>query len=103
MRVLVVEDELKVAAALRAGLEAEAYDVAVERTGDAAFYRTSVEAFDLILLDLGPPGRSGLEVLSAIRQKQSRVPVIVLTAREAVRLLGIAGPDQGADPPGPAE
>ena len=51
MRVLVVEDEWKVANALREGLQAEDYDVAVERTGEGAFFRTTTESFDLILLD----------------------------------------------------
>ena len=55
MRVLVVEDERKVADALREGLEAEEYDVVVERTGEGAFFRTETESFDLILLDLGLP------------------------------------------------
>jgi DNA-binding response OmpR family regulator len=96
MRVLVVEDESKVAGALREGLEAEDYDVTVERTGEAAFYRTSTETFDLILLDLGLPGRDGLDVLAAVRQKRNAVPVIVLTARDSIedRVLGL---DAGAD------
>jgi len=96
MRVLVVEDEWKVADALREGLQAEEYDVAVERTGEAAFFRTATESFDLILLDLGLPGRDGLEVMAAIRQKQISVPIIVLTARDTVadRVKGL---DAGAD------
>jgi len=96
MRVLVVEDEWKVADALREGLQAEEYDVAVERTGEGAFFRTATENFDLILLDLGLPGRDGLEVMAAIRQKQISVPIIVLTARDTVadRVKGL---DAGAD------
>ena len=96
MRVLVVEDEWKVADALREGLQAEEYDVAVERTGEAAFFRTATESFDLILLDLGLPGRDGLEVMAAIRRKQISVPIIVLTARDTVadRVKGL---DAGAD------
>ena len=96
MRVLVVEDERKVADALREGLQAEEYDVAVERTGEGAFFRTATETFDLILLDLGLPGRDGLEVMAAIRQKHIAVPIIVLTARDTVadRVQGL---DAGAD------
>ena len=60
MRVLVVEDEQKVANALREGLEGERYDVVVERTGEAAFFRLNTEDFDAILLDLTLPGRDGL-------------------------------------------
>ena len=96
MRVLVVEDEPKVADALREGLESESYDVVVERTGEGAFYRTITEAFDLILLDLGLPGRSGLDILTTIRTKRVRTSVIVLTARDAVSDR-VAGLDAGAD------
>ena len=63
IRVLVVEDEQKVANALREGLEGESYDVVVERTGEGAFFRVNTETFDVILLDLGLPGRDGLEIL----------------------------------------
>ena len=96
MRVLVVEDERKVADALQEGLQAEEYDVAVERTGEGAFFRTATETFDLILLDLGLPGRDGLEVMAAIRRKHISVPIIVLTARDSVadRVKGL---DAGAD------
>ena len=96
MRVLVVEDEGKVADALRDGLQAEQYDVAVERTGEGAFYRTTTETFDLILLDLGLPGRDGLDVLAAVREQRIRVPVIVLTARDSVEDR-VCGLDAGAD------
>src|SRR5204862_3676053 len=57
VRVLVVEDEQKVANALREGLEEEQYEVAVERSGESAFFRINTETFDLILLDLTLPGR----------------------------------------------
>jgi DNA-binding response OmpR family regulator len=96
MRVLVVEDELKVANALREGLEGERYDVVVERTGEGAFFRINTETFDVILLDLGLPGRDGLEILKAVRQRGLRTPVLVLTARDALpdRVIGL---DSGAD------
>jgi two-component system, OmpR family, copper resistance phosphate regulon response regulator CusR len=96
MRVLVVEDELKVANALREGLEGEKYDVVVERTGEGAFFRVTTETFDIILLDLGLPGRSGLEILTALRERGLKTPVLVLTARDSVqdRVLGLDG---GAD------
>jgi DNA-binding response OmpR family regulator len=96
MRILVVEDEPKVADALRDGLEAERYEVVVERTGEGGFLRTTTEAFDLVVLDLGLPGRDGLEVLAAIRQKGVEVPVVVLTARDTVADR-VAGLDAGAD------
>ena len=56
MRILVVEDEQKVANALREGLEGERYEVVVERTGEGAFFRVNTETFDVILLDLTLPG-----------------------------------------------
>jgi two-component system, OmpR family, copper resistance phosphate regulon response regulator CusR len=96
MRLLVVEDERKVADALREGLAAERYDVEVARTGDEAFSRISRNAFDLVVLDLGLPGRDGLEVLSAIRARRIQTRVLILTARDAVqdRILGFGA---GAD------
>jgi len=94
--VLVVEDELKIAEALRDGLEAERYDVSLERTGEAAFYRASTEDFDLLLMDLGLPGRDGLEVIAALRRNDRHTPIIVLTARDAVGTR-VSGLDAGAD------
>ena len=96
MRVLVVEDEQKVANALREGLEGERYDVVVERTGEAAFFRLNTEAFDAILLDLGLPGRDGLQILKAVRERGMKTPVLVLTARDSVQDR-VAGLDSGAD------
>ena len=95
-RLLVVEDELKVAAAVREGLQGEGYDVTVETTGEAAFFRISTEPFELILLDLGLPGRDGLDVLRALREAGVETPVLVLTARDTVgdRVQGL---DSGAD------
>ena len=70
---LVVEDEQKVANALREGLEGEQYDVVVEHTGEGAFFRLNTEAFDVILLDLMLPGRDGLQILQdASRSGRSR-------------------------------
>jgi two-component system, OmpR family, copper resistance phosphate regulon response regulator CusR len=96
MRVLVVEDEQKVANALREGLEGERYDVVVERTGEDAFFRMTTEAFDLILLDLGLPGRDGLQILTTLRGKGIKTPVLVLTARDTLQDR-VAGLDSGAD------
>jgi DNA-binding response OmpR family regulator len=96
VRILVVEDEQKVANALREGLEGERYDVVVERTGEDAFFRLTTEAFDLILLDLGLPGRDGLQILSTLREKGVKTPVLVLTARDTLQDR-VAGLDSGAD------
>ena len=96
MRVLVVEDEQKVANALREGLEGERYEVVVERTGESAFFRLNTEDFDAILLDIGLPGRDGLQILKAVRERGMKTPVLVLTARDSVHDR-VAGLDSGAD------
>lgn len=96
MRILVVEDEQKVADALREGLEGERYSVVVERTGEAAFFRVNTETFDAILLDLGLPGRDGLEILRALRSRGLKTPVLVLTARDSLQDR-VTGLDAGAD------
>ena len=96
MRVLVVEDEMKVADALREGLEGEKFDVIVERTGEGAFFRVNTESFDVILLDLTLPGRDGLEILQALRQRGVKTPVLVLTARDSLQNR-VTGLDAGAD------
>ena len=96
MRILVVEDEQKVANALREGLQGERYEVIVERTGEGAFFRMTTEQFDAILLDLTLPGRDGIEILKAMRERGMKTPVLVLTARDTVqdRIIGL---DSGAD------
>lgn len=96
MRVLVVEDERKLAQVLASALQAEHYDVAVARTGDDGFHRANTEVFDLVVLDLMLPGRAGLDVLRTLRQRQIETPVLILTARDGVddRVLGL---DLGAD------
>ena len=96
MRVLVVEDELKVANALREGLEGERFEVVVERTGEGAFFRVNTESFDVILLDLTLPGRDGLAILQALRQRGVKTPVLVLTARDSLQDR-VTGLDAGAD------
>jgi uncharacterized protein (TIGR03067 family) len=96
-RVLVVEDEPKIAGALREGLEGEGYRVVVESTGEGAFFRLTSEhdQFDAILLALTLPGRDGLEVLAELRRQHIETPVVVLTARDALedRVIGL---DAGA-------
>ncbi len=96
MRILVVEDEPKIAGALREGLEAEAYSVSLAPTGEEGFFQMDAEAFDLVVLDVMLPGRSGIEVLSAMRRRGLATPVLLLTAKDAVedRVLGL---DAGAD------
>ena len=96
MRILVVEDERKLSQILTSALHAEHYDVVASLSGDEGFLRANAEVFDLVVLDLMLPGRSGLEILQTLRQRQIRTPVLILTARDGVddRVLGL---DLGAD------
>jgi DNA-binding response OmpR family regulator len=96
VRVLVVEDERKIAAVLAAALAGDHYDVVIAGNGEDGFFRASAEVFDLVVLDIMLPGRSGLEILRALRQRQIHTPVLILTARDGVddRVHGL---DLGAD------
>jgi two-component system, OmpR family, copper resistance phosphate regulon response regulator CusR len=90
VRVLVVEDERKLAQVLGSALQAEHYDVVVSETGEDGFFRANAEMFDLVVLDLMLPGRNGLEILQTLRQRHIDTPVLILTARDGVddRVLG---------------
>jgi DNA-binding response OmpR family regulator len=96
VRVLVVEDERKLAQILTSALQGEHYDVVVAPTGEDGFFRASAETFDLVVLDLMLPGRNGLEILHTLRQRHIETPVLILTAVDGVddRVLGL---DLGAD------
>ena len=83
-RILIVEDEAGIADFLRRGLESEGYEVSCAADGPAGAAAASAERFDLVLLDLMLPGRDGLDVLAEIRRERPTLPVIVLTARDAV-------------------
>jgi len=96
VRILVVEDDKKVARALREGLQAEHYDVRVAPTGEEGFFLVNHEVFDLVLLDLMLPRRDGVEVLTTLRKRGLQTPVLILTAKDTVddRVQGL---DLGAD------
>ena len=96
VRVLIVEDEKKVAKALRDGLEAEHYEVRVASTGEEGFFLVNHESFDVVVLDLMLPQRDGLEVLTTLRRRGLQTPVLILTAKDTVddRVHGL---DSGAD------
>src|ERR1700730_10081736 len=96
LRILVVEDETKVAHALREGLAREKYEVVVAPTGEEGFFLVSAEEFDLVVLDLMLPGRDGLQVLSTLRKRGLQTPVLILTARDAIEDR-VEGLDKGAD------
>src|SRR5712692_8873306 len=95
-RVLVVEDEAKVARALREGLERKNYEVVVAPTGEEGFFLVNAEEFDLVILDLMLPGRDGLEVLATLRKRGLVTPVLILTARDAIEDR-VQGLDKGGD------
>jgi len=84
VRILVVEDERKVANALREGLEAAQFEVRIASTGEEGFAFASQEFFDLVILDLLLPRQGGIEVLSTLRTRGAHMPVLVLTAKDTV-------------------
>jgi DNA-binding response OmpR family regulator len=84
MRILVIEDEEKVASAIRQGLEAAHFEVGTAATGEEGFQLASAGRFDLIVLDLLLPRRGGIEVLSTLRTRGMAMPVLVLTAKDAI-------------------
>ncbi|WP_456670808.1 response regulator transcription factor [Bradyrhizobium sp. USDA 3240] len=96
MRVLVVEDDRMIGAAVVEALRDAAYAVDWVRNGDLAIEASRSETYDIALLDLGLPLTDGLDVLKAIRERASRLPVIILTARDALNDR-IRGLDLGAD------
>ncbi len=96
MRILIIEDEKKVASALEEGLAREHFSVTVARTGEEGFYLLSMEKFDLLLLDRMLPGREGLEILRALREKENPIPVLILTARDSLEDR-VEGLESGAD------
>lgn len=96
MQILVVEDEQKMAKALQEGLEADGYSVRVAHTGEEGFYLINAQPFDLAVLDVMLPGHDGFEILSTIRRRGIRTPVLLLTSRDAVEDR-VRGLDIGAD------
>jgi two-component system OmpR family response regulator len=96
MRVLVVEDEPKMLALLEEGLSAAGFRVTAVGDGEGALAYAAVEAFDAIVLDVMLPGLDGFEVVRSLRARDNATPVLMLTARDAVRDR-VSGLDGGAD------
>ena len=96
MRILIVEDDTSLAAGIARILEAEGYAVDLMKTGEHAAMAARQESFDLVILDVGLPGIDGFEVLRRLRAEGRAMPVLVLTARDALddRVRGL---DLGAD------
>jgi len=96
MRLLLVEDDKALGEGLRLGLRQEGYTVDWLEDGASALHALLSEDFDLLVLDLGLPRMSGLQVLRELRRSGSALPVLILTARDATEDR-IAGLDAGAD------
>ena len=96
MKLLVVEDEARVASFLDKGLRANGYDVEWARSGQEALHRAAGPDISLVILDLGLPDMDGLDVLESLREEGSPVPVLVLSARRSMRDR-VRGLDLGAD------
>lgn len=96
MRILVVEDERRVAAFIKRGLEEEYYAVDVAYDGEEALDWVAVADYDLIVLDVLLPKKDGFQVCRELRQQGNKVPILMLTARDAIEDR-VKGLDSGAD------
>jgi DNA-binding response OmpR family regulator len=96
MKILVVEDEKKIASFIRKGLEAQGFVVDLSHHGDEGFIAATTRPYDAIVLDIMLPGKDGLSILRNLRERKMAVPVILLTARSELneRLVGL---NLGAD------
>ncbi|TAK86262.1 MAG: response regulator [Aquabacterium sp.] len=96
MRLLLVEDDTMIGEAVLDLLRAEHYAVDWVKDGEMADTALRTQSYDLLLLDLGLPGRDGLDVLRALRARKERLPVLIATARDSIKQR-IEGLDAGAD------
>ena len=96
MRILVVEDDRKVASFLQKGLREEGYSVDVASDGTDGLLKARVHDYDLLLLDVMLPGMSGIEIIRDLRLRESTVPALLLTARDDRQDI-VLGLDAGAD------
>ena len=96
MRILVAEDEPTVAEGLMRSLRQAGYAVDCAKDGDEADTALEANEFDLLILDIGLPKKSGLEVLKRLRSRGSKMPVLILTARDSLNDR-VTGLDAGAD------
>jgi DNA-binding response OmpR family regulator len=96
MRLLLVEDDTRIARFVAKGLREQAYAVDIVATGDDALYQTDINTYDLVILDVMIPGRDGFAVCRELRKSGKRMPILMLTARDAVEDR-ITGLDHGAD------
>ena len=96
MRLLLVEDDSRIARFVARGLQEQSYAVDVVANGDDALYQVEINDYDLVILDVMIPGKDGFATCRAIRGLGKRMPILMLTARDAVddRITGL---DSGAD------
>jgi two-component system, OmpR family, copper resistance phosphate regulon response regulator CusR len=95
-RILIVEDEDRIVSFLEKGLRANGYTTVAVGDGDSAVALARDDSFDLMILDLGLPGKDGREVLRIVRARGERLPIVVLTARDGVDDT-VGSLEQGAD------
>ncbi|HEV3477815.1 MAG TPA: response regulator transcription factor [Gaiellaceae bacterium] len=95
-RILIAEDEQRIASFIDRGLKASGYATRVVGDGDTALALARTGGFDLLILDLGLPGQDGLKVLHALRDEGAPIPVVILTARSSVKEV-VTGFEGGAD------
>jgi two-component system copper resistance phosphate regulon response regulator CusR len=95
-RILIAEDEERIASFVEKGLRANGFTTTVAADGHEAVALAGSGSFDLLILDLGLPGRDGFDVLGELRGRGSKIPVVILTARDSVRDT-VAGLEGGAD------
>lgn len=96
MRILLLEDDLKIAAFVKSGLEEEHYAVDVFHDGDEGAYWAQINDYDLIILDIMLPGKDGLKICSEIRERNLLTPILMITAKSSVKDR-VTGLDTGAD------
>lgn len=96
MQILIVEDEEKILKFLRRGLIEEHYAVDIAKDGEEALYKTDINEYDLLILDLMIPKLDGLSVCRKVRERNTKMPILMLTARDSVEDK-IVGLDAGAD------
>ena len=96
MHILLIEDEKKLAQAIQESLERAQYAVSLAHTGEEGFFLLNAQHVDLVILDLMLPGRDGIDILSTLRKRYTRLPVIIITARDSVEDR-VRGHDSGAD------
>ena len=96
MRILIVEDEHRIAQTIKKGLEQEMFVADIAYTGTDGYDMASVEDYDLIILDIMLPGMDGLEVCEKLRKEKIHTPILILTAKSQIQDK-VAGLDLGAD------